>query len=210
MPQQRIGRLQHPVVFVREDQQLARDAAALQRREGAQALRGGDAEVQVALDHQHRRLPVLHEVHGIELFVPGRRVVVGAAVFPFGEPQFFRRVSHAAVVEHAIVVDQALEAVRPVTGDPVHHVAAVRRAQRAAALAVQPREFFGGRFQAFLQVDQRLAAPVAADGIREFLAIAGRAVEVDEDGGVAGARIHLRIPAVAPAVAEAALRAAVD
>src|SRR5471032_2961426 len=78
-------------------------------------------------------------------------------------------------------------------------VAAIGSAQGAAALAVQPWEFLHGCRQAFLQVDQGLAAPVAADRVRELLAIAGRTVEVDKDGGVARACIHLRIPAVAPA-----------
>jgi hypothetical protein len=42
------------------------------------------------------------------------------------------------------------------------------------------------------------------------LAVAGRAVEVDHHHAVAGAGVDLRVPAEAPAVAERALRAAVD
>src|SRR5690606_30394924 len=83
-------------------------------------------------------------------------------------------------------------------------------AQRAGAVAVEEVVAVERRGPALLQVLQRLAAPVAADGVGEGLAIAGRAVEVDHDHRVALAGVGLRVPAVAPAVAEAALRAAVD
>jgi xanthine/CO dehydrogenase XdhC/CoxF family maturation factor len=41
VPQHRVGRLEHPVVFVREHQQLALDAAPLQGGEGRQACAVG-------------------------------------------------------------------------------------------------------------------------------------------------------------------------
>ena len=54
-----------------------------------------------------------------------------------------------------------------------------------------------------------LAAPVLADRVGERLAVAGRAVEVDEHHRVAAPGEGLRIPAPAPLVLEADLRATV-
>ena len=98
----------------------------------------------------------------------------------------------------------------PVAGDPVDHVAAVAGAERAGLVAVEEGVLLLRRGPALLQVFQRAVAPVLADRVGERLAVAGRAVEVDHHHRVALAGIGLRIPAVAPAVAEAALRAAVD
>ena len=60
------------------------------------------------------------------------------------------------------------------------------------------------------QVDVRLAAPVAVHAIDEGLSVAGRAAGIDHHDDVAVRGKQLRIPAVAPAVAPRALRAAVD
>src|SRR5690606_6143181 len=114
-----------------------------------------------------------------------------------------------AGVEHAVVVDQALPGSVPVAGDPVDHVAAVAGAQGAGTVAVQEGVLLLRGRPALLQVLQRLAAPVATDRIGEGLAVAGGTVEVDHHHRIALARVGLRGPAVAPAVAEAALRAAV-
>src|SRR5690606_31257312 len=56
----------------------------------------------------------------------------------------------------------------------------------------------------------RAVTPVLADRVGDGLAVADRPVEIDHHRGIALPGIGLRIPAVAPAVAEAALRAAVD
>src|SRR3546814_12425122 len=66
------------------------------------------------------------------------------------------------------------------------------------------------RGPALLLVLQRPVAPVLADRGGEFLPVTDRTVEVDHHHRVALPRVGLRVPAVAPAVAEAALRAAVD
>src|SRR5690606_27395056 len=137
-----------------------------------------------------------------------------AAVLPFGEPQLLGAVAHHPLVEHAIVVDQALPRAAgrrmPVAGDPVDHVAAVAGPQSAGIGAVQERVLLLRRGPALLQVLPRAIAPMLADRVGECLAVAGGAVEVDHHHRVALARIGLRVPAIAPAVAEAALRAAVD
>ncbi len=107
------------------------------------------------------------------------------------------------------MADQRLEAIG-LAVDPVDHVAAVARAQRGHALAVEPRVLRQRRVEAHHQIAVRRAAPVVADRVGEGLAVAGRAVEVDEHHAVAAARIGLRVPPVVEVIAEAALGAAVD
>ena len=131
----------------------------------------------------------------VELLVHLRVGVVGAAVLPFGEPQFLGGVVHRALVEDTGVVDDALEPVRPVAGDPVLHEAAIGCAERTGACAVQPVVSGERGIEAFLQIDERFAAPILADGIGERLTVAGRTVEIDEHDAVARARIDLRVPA---------------
>ncbi len=99
-------------------------------------------------------------------------------------------------------VDEALEAVGPLAGDPVHHVAAVGSAQRAHAIAVQPRILFERRRESELQILERFAAPVAADRIGERLAVAGGAVEIDHHHGIAGAGESLCVPSPMPDVSQ--------
>ena len=92
---------------------------------------------------------------------------------------------------------------------PVDHVAAVAGAGGDDAVAVHPGVLVQGGGQALVQILEGTVAPVAADGVGELLAVAGRAVEVDGHGGEAGADVGLGIPAVVEVVAEAALGAAV-
>jgi hypothetical protein len=103
-----------------------------------------------------------------------------------------------------------LEAVGPVAGDPVDHVAAVAGAERRDAARRPSRVLLQRGGEALLQVLERLAAPVAVDRVGERLAVAGGAVEVDHHRRVAGAGVGLRVPAVVEVVAERALRPAVD
>ncbi len=131
-------------------------------------------------------------------------------MFPLGEPQLLGRVIHRAVVEDAVVVDEAAEAVGPLARDPVDHEAAVGRAKGANAVAVEEVVAVERRREAQLEVLERLAAPVARDAVRERLAVAGRTVEIDHHGGEPLPGVGLRVPAVMEAVGKAALRAAVD
>ena len=209
MPQQAVGGLQDPVVLVREEHEPALDALALQCREGREALRVRHAVVERTVDDEHRRLPLRHMVRRVELLVHLRIGVVGAAVLPFGEPEFLGGVVHRARVEDARVVDDAAEAVRPLARDPVLHEAAVRRAERAGLPAIQPVVARQRRIEALLQVDQGLAAPVLADRVGEFLPVARGTVEVDEHHRIAAPGEGLRVPAPAPLVAETHLGAAV-
>src|SRR5688500_17983926 len=56
VPAHGVGRLQHPVVLVREDDQPRRDAAQLQGGEHRQPLLDGDAVVLLAVDDEGRGL----------------------------------------------------------------------------------------------------------------------------------------------------------
>ena len=131
-------------------------------------------------------------------------------MLPFVEPQFLGFVGHGARVEHAVVLDQAFEPIGPLAGDPVHHVATVGGAQCAGVGGVELGIGGGGVREAALQILERFATPVVADAVGEGLAVAGAAMEIDADHGVAGSGEQARIPAVAPAVAEAALRPTMD
>ena len=66
----------------------------------------------------------------------------------------------------------------------------------------------GGEAEA--QILERRAAPVAVDRVGEGLAVAGRAVEIDGDRAIARRGEHPGVPAIGPAIAERALRAAMD
>ena len=107
------------------------------------------------------------------------------AVLPFVEPQLLGLVGHGARIEHAVVLDDALEPVGPLPLDPVHHVAAVGAAERAGVVGLELRIVRGGVGEALLQVLERPAAPILVDRVGEGLAVAGRAVEIDADRGVA-------------------------
>ena len=209
MPLHGVGRLQHPVVLVREEQQSALHPLPLQGRERRQPLGIGHPVVERAVRHQHRRAPLRDVRRGVELLVDVGRLVVRPAVLPFREPEFLGGVVHRARVEDARVVDDAAEAVRPLARDPVLHEAAVRRAERAGLPAIQPVVARQRRIEALLQVDEGLAAPVLADRVGEFLPVARGTVEVDEHHRIAAPGEGLRVPAPAPLVAEAHLGAAV-
>ena len=84
-------------------------------------------------------------------------------MLPLGEPQLLGLIGHGALVEHAVVLDQAFEPVGPLAGDPVHHVAAIAGAERAGIVGVELRVVGGGEGQALLQILERPAAPIVLD-----------------------------------------------
>ena len=102
-------------------------------------------------------------------------VVVPRIAFelPLVEPVFFGRSEGRFGVEHAVVGDDALEAVG-VAENPVGHVAAVAGAERALAGFVDEAVVLLGVVEAGHQIGEGLAAPVAVDAIDEGLAIACR------------------------------------
>ena len=106
------------------------------------------------------------------------------------------------------MLDDALEAVGPLSLDPVHHIAAIAGAERASVLGIDIGILRRSGREAQLQIFQRLATPILVDRVSEGLAIAGRAMEIDDHRGIAMGGERLGIPAIGPAVIEAALRPA--
>src|SRR5581483_11919023 len=100
-------------------------------------------------------------------------------------------------IEHAIVSDNTFETVG-VAENPVGHVAAVARPKRAFAVFIDKRKMLFGIVEALHQVFKWRAAPVAVDGIDEFLPVTRRAMEVNFDDNVAACREELGVPAIAP------------
>ena len=194
--------------FVRKVQEFGRHAHAPQRRERLIALRQIDPVVQLRVDDEHRRLPVLHGIERRPLLVERAVLVRRAAELPVGEPQLLGAPRHTDGVEHAVVVDERLEAVG-VAGDPIDHVPAVRGARGAHPRRVHVRQP-GDLVEPFHHVFVGIVAPVPGDRVGELLPVPGRAVEVDRSDDVAARREQLVVPAAAPVVGPGALGAAVN
>src|SRR5581483_2123236 len=103
----------------------------------------------------------------------------------------------------------ALKAIR-VAENPVGHVSAVACSQRALAVFIDKWIMLLGIIEPLHQIFKRCAAPIAIDGIDEFLSIASRAVKVNHDDNISVSCKEFRIPAIAPVIAPGSLRAAVD
>ena len=138
------------------------------------------------MNYESGRLEILRVLVRRPLLVHGAVVVGSAFELPVIEPEFFGGAPGGFRVEHAVVRDQALEAVG-VAEDPVDGVSAVAGAQRALPVFIDERVGLLGVVEALHQVFERSAAPVAADGVDKLLPIAGRAVEVDHDDHVSAA-----------------------
>src|SRR6202044_1890775 len=95
-----------------------------------------------------------------------------ALYLPDVEPGFFGAAEGGFGVEHAVVGDDALEAVG-VAEDPVGHVAAVAGAEGALAVFVDEGVGFLGVGEAGHEVGEGFAAPVAVDSVDEGLAVTG-------------------------------------
>src|SRR5579872_2558632 len=105
--------------------------------------------------------------------------------------------------------DQAFKAVG-VAFDPIDHVAAVAGAKGALAVFVNEWISLLGKVEAFHQVFVGRTAPVAIDGVNEFLAVTGRAVEVDEYNYIAAGGKEFSVPAIAPLITHRNFGATVD
>src|SRR3984893_11232896 len=86
VPLDGVGRLQHPVILVREVQEFAGNAAPLQGGVDAKPLLVGNAVVELAVNHERGRLPAVDIVDRIVLRVAGGIHVLGTAAFPLGKP----------------------------------------------------------------------------------------------------------------------------
>ena len=164
-----------------------------------------EAVVALGVDDERGRVGVLDVQHGRALaegvliggeveVVPGlgglgllddcRSAEAERAELPLVEPHFFGGAEGGLGVVHAVVGDDAVEAVG-VGEHPVGHEAAVAGAERALAGLVDEGVFGFGVVEALHQVDVGAAAPVAGDLVDELLAVAGGAAAVDADDDVA-------------------------
>src|SRR4030095_3864674 len=81
-----VCRLQHPMAFVRKIKHLGRDAKTLQVSEKLKPFANGNPEVQLAVDHKHRRLEIFRELVRRPLF-KGLSICPGCPLeFPFVKP----------------------------------------------------------------------------------------------------------------------------
>ena len=111
MPLDAVVGTKHPMVFVREVEELAGNAAALERRERLDSLGHRQPEVELAVDDEHRRRPPVHQESRIETLVELRIRVRRAPELPFRKPQLFSAVVGRTRIEDPVVVDETLEIV---------------------------------------------------------------------------------------------------
>ena len=139
VPVAAIGRLEDPVPFVWEVDELRGDAEPLQRREELMPFAYGTTEVQVIMDDQHRRLEVLSVTVG-RVFLIGFTGVAPRRplVLPLVEPEFVGGHIHRLEVIDTAVGNQRLEA-GGLALEPVHHVATKGGASSELALLVDVR-----------------------------------------------------------------------
>ena len=84
VPEDAVVGLQHPVVFVGEVKEFTGNPLALQSRKGGHALGFDDAEIEGAVDDQHRGLPFINVVDGVVFGVAFGVIPWGAAVLHSG------------------------------------------------------------------------------------------------------------------------------
>lgn len=198
MPDERVLRIQHPVVLVWEFQESALDTPDLQHVESRQALGDGQTVVQIVVDDQVWRRPVRGEARRIPLLPLLGDLPQSALHFDQREVQLLACPlrGHA---EHTIVRHQGLElAAEIVALDPVDHVATVRGAQGHCAVKVDELERPAGVLESALQVNIRQATPLTLDGVLEFLSETRAARRVRSNDNVPLLGKHRRVPARAP------------
>src|SRR5215469_4310291 len=172
VPEPRILRLQHPVAFVGEVEHLRRYAHGLQRGEELKAFAYIETVIELTMDDECWRLEVGRRIARRPLVVDIMIGVWRPTELPVVEPEFFGRAPGREGVEHPIVRHYATEAVG-MPEDPVGHIAAVARTQRALAVFVYERIRLLGIVEAFHQVFEGRAAPVAVDRVNKLLPVAG-------------------------------------
>ena len=139
---------------------------------------------------------------GTDTFAPGSRTEI-----PVGEPHFFRLVVLLLRVEDAVVGDEAFETLVVVPGQVIDAVAAEAGPDAAEAVAVHIR-FLAYVVDGTQVILHALPAVVAADFLQPLHAEARQAAAVGGDDDVAVGGHDLQVPAVAPELADGALRPA--
>jgi hypothetical protein len=197
------------VPFVGEIEHLRRHPHHLQCVKKLEAFAHVEAVVELSVDDKRRRLEILSVIARIPLLVHLRIGVRSALELPVIEPEFFGSAPGRIGIEHAVVRNDALEAVG-VAEHPVGHVSAVACAQRALSVFINERISLLRVVEPLQQIFKRSAAPIAINLVNKFLTVSGLAVEVDHDDDVSASGEKLSIPAVTPLVAHRHLGASVD
>ncbi len=209
MPKEAVLGTEHPVGLVGEIEVAGVETAELGSIVGCHALRGDNAEVELAMDDTEGGVPFVdEEVGGVGIGVGGLGVLfpVGAAEVPVGEPVFFGFETLLFEVEHAVVGEEGFEAVvLVVAGEPVDTVAAERGAAGTDAVGIDLGHVLGKVVGGSHVVFHAESAIVAADFFTPGSAEAGASATVGCDDEVAGAAHDFEIPAGAPELADHAL-----
>src|SRR5260221_9456873 len=103
VPENRVRRLDDPMVLVGEVQESRRHAAPLKAGEHRQALHLADPVVERSVDHERRDTEIGDVVHGVVPCIAGRVVPRRPTVLPFREPELLRRQVREPLVEAAVV-----------------------------------------------------------------------------------------------------------
>ena len=127
----------------------------------------------------------------------------------FFEPKLFRRTVHTCLIVRACVADERFEPAS-VSGNPIHHVTAVRSARGRDAIAVNKFVVGDGEVETLHQIVVNFSAPVVRNFIREFLSVSRGAARIDHHYHVPRRREYFRVPTIRPAIFPGALRAAVN
>ena len=188
------------MVLIRKAQKHTLYPPHLQHIEHRQPLRNRQPIVQLIMNHQHRRLPLLRKPTRIPpivllLIVPQRPTqIVNREVLLIARK--LRR--HA---KHAIMTDERFKLpAQRVPLDPIHHVPAVAGAQGDGVVGVDEGKLVLDVREPAHEIFIWKPAPAVADGVGEGLAVAGRAGGVGADDDVALLGEDGGVPARGPLV----------
>src|SRR5665213_2333469 len=213
IPQPLVGRFAYPVTFIRKDYQFAWYVLALQRREERDALGNWYPVIQFTVHDELRRLEIgREEVRRPDAILRLHRLLIPilSAKLVLGKPHLLRAASRCFKIPYPIVGEQRLEAVR-VPGDPVDHVATVRRAGRADPRRVHPRNIARHcRVKSLHQITVWCATPVTRHLVGKFLTVTRRAMRVDEHDRETARREQGEVPARMPGIEKWRLRSAMN
>ena len=188
------------MVLIWEVQEAAVDAPQLEDVECGQALGDRQSEVQVVVDDQVRRGPVVKVSRRIPLLVDLTVLPQRSAEVVMWEEQLLGRVLVQGA-EDAVVRHEGLELPsKRVPLDPVYHVSAVRSAQGDGPRGINVGEVAFDVFEAFNEILVRLAAPIVFDAILERHTISAAARGIGGDDDVALLSEDSRVPSGRPAI----------
>ncbi len=167
LPEDAVLRLEHPVVLVREDQQLRRHTAHLRRVKRCHALVSQDPVVFLTVNAENRRIPLVHElVRRVGKRALGDFVVpipVTASHVPVGEPLLLGLQVLHLHVEDAVVRNECLEAPVMMSGKPIDTESAKRRTDAAKTVFVHIRQVSARLVNSREVIFHTLSAVVTAD-----------------------------------------------